>query len=266
MLFTKKTFDVECDVKDANIVIIGIPWDSTETGKSVKYGPLFIRESIKNLIGYDPETGRNIFKLYNFCDVGDIEIVHGNWKLTERRIEDTIKEIFAINKNVLPVFFGGDHLITLGILNTFAKMLDDKITVVDFDAHRDLSNEWLGEKYSHLTWASRLEKKKFNLIQIGQRIWSEEEMIKTKSKIAKVNGPVYITIDMDVLDPSIAGDVGTPEPMGMGLKDILNSLKDICKNNIIGFDIVECAADRVNTTTALTAAFLFKKILAYMKR
>jgi len=265
MLYTKKTFNFEYQVEEANVVLLGIPWDFSQTGYPTRYGPFFIREAIKNMIGFDPETKANVFEKFKFCDLGDIEVVPGNWKPTEERIKDTITSLFEANPKVLPIFLGGDHLVTLGILNSIKKLHNEKITVVDFDAHRDLLPEFLGERFSHVTWVNHALKD-FDIVQIGARAWSGEEE-KLKSKVTdgfqKTNNPVYITIDMDVFDPKIAPEVGTPEPNGMDFETFLKILKGVSNSNVIGMDIVECGSTEINSTTATLAANVIKKMLAY---
>ena len=80
----KKTFDYEFPLKEADVVLIGIPWDFSQTGYPTRYGPTFIREALRNVVGYDPDSKVNIFEKLKFCDLGDIEVVPGNWKLTEK--------------------------------------------------------------------------------------------------------------------------------------------------------------------------------------
>jgi agmatinase len=262
MLYTKKTFDTEHEVEEADAALVGIPWDSTETGKSVKHGPLFIREALKNTPGYDPGSGRNPLGKLKFCDLGDLEVVPGNWSLTKERIADTIREMFARNEKIFPIFLGGDHLITLGILESLPY---DKITVIDFDAHADLLPDWLGEKYSHITWAHHVKNSpKFDLVQVGVRSWYEREDVKSvKKTIEKTENPlVYVTVDMDVFDPAYAPEVGTPEAGGLSPGEFLSLLAEACRNRVIGLDVVECASDRVNTPTAVLAAYIIKKTLS----
>jgi agmatinase len=268
MLHLKRTFSYEYPPEESDIALIGIPFDSTQIGFSVRFGPLFIREAIRNLVGYDPETRTNIFRKLKSCDLGDVEIVPGNWSLTNKAIQDTLQNLLKANRGVVPVFLGGEHLITLGILQSLSK-LHEKITVIHFDAHRDLLPDWMGERYSHITWAHHIAKDpKFELVQTGPRSWSEEEQdlhnkLKIKETIEKTPNPVYITVDLDVFDPSHAPEVGTPEPNGLSPEDIFAHLKKACENNLIGFDIVECSSQSVNTRTALLGAQVFKKILAY---
>jgi len=263
MLYVRKTFVYEYPIEEADVVLLGIPWDFSETGLPTRYGPLFIREALRNIVGYDPETQKNPFEKYKFCDLGDIEVVPGNWKLTEERIMDTIKVIFEANPKVFPIFLGGDHLVTLGILNSL-RDVHKKITVVDFDAHMDMMKEFLGEKYSHFTWA-RHASKNFEMRQIGVRSFTkeEEEVSKrfgVKNGLENIKSPVYLTIDIDV---SQAKDVGTPEPGGMNFEEVTKLLEQVCKHKLIGMDIVESAATKINSESAVIAANFIKKILSF---
>lgn len=263
MLYLRKTFDYEHPLAESDVVLIGIPWDFSQTGHPTRYGPLFIRESLRNIVGYDSGTGKNPFRSLKFCDLGDVEVVPGNWKLTEMRIKDTVNYVLGENPDIFPIFLGGDHLVTLGILNSLKPR---KLTVIDFDAHMDLTEEFLGEKYSHFTWAHHAAKD-FRIVQIGVRSFTEEERdfsrkLKVKSDLKGLKGPVYLTIDLDVLDTN---DVGTPEPGGMGFKDLVSKLKETFRHGVIGMDIVESAAMRVNSESAVLAANLIKKSLSFMK-
>jgi len=260
MLFLRKTFTYEYPLEEADVVLVGIPWDFSQTGFPTRYGPLFIREALRNVVGYDPETRTNVFEKYKFCDLGDIEVVPGNWKLTEGRIRDTVKSIFEVNPKVFPVFLGGDHLITLGVLNSLKPR---KLTVVDLDAHRDLAKEFLGERYSHFTWAYHASKN-FEIRQIGIRSFTKEEGSKgVKEDLKNIRNPVYLTIDLDVLETN---DVGTPEPGGMSFGDSTKILKQVCKHKLIGMDIVESAATKINSPSAIIAANLIKKVLGFRKK
>ena len=267
MLYLKKTFSYEYPVKGADAVLAGVPFDSTETGKPVRYGPLFLREAIKGLPGYDPKSRTNPFERLKMADAGDVEVVPGDWKLTQERIKDTVKWIFQENPKAFPVFLGGEHLITLGILEGMKPFFKDKITVIHFDAHRDLLSEYMGERFSHITWAYHIARNPgFRLVQIGCRSWSREEetnlkQLRVLDKIGKLAGPIYLSVDMDVFDPGFAPEVGTPEPEGMSPKGFFGILEKIPAKNLIGMDIVECASDRINTPAAVLGAHIFKRVL-----
>ena len=266
MLYTKKTFSFEYPPGDADVVLLGIPWDSTEIGYSTKHGPTLIREAIRNTIGYDTVLRVNPFTKLKFSDLGDLEIAPGSWKSTEERIIDTLKDVFSQNSGAFPVILGGDHLVTLGVLEAFPY---EKITVVHFDAHRDIRKEWQGEQFSHLTWARQiLNDSKFSLVQIGCRAWDEEEEKTLKNMniqedVSNIKGKVYITVDMDVFSPEYAPDVGTPEPEGMSPQEFFKTLEAVSeKAEIIGLDVVECAGQSLNSRTAQLAAHVIKRVLA----
>lgn len=266
MLYVKRTFPYEYPLQKADVVLIGIPFDGTETGKSVKYGSLFLREAVQEISGYEPELGINIFEKLRFCDLGDIEVVPGNWRLTEKRIKDTLEWVFKENPKVFTVFFGGEHLITLGILKGLREVFD-KITIVHFDAHRDLLPEYMGEKFSHATWAYHAIKEGFEFVQIGCRAWEPEEDVQRlgiKENLKGLKGNIYLTVDLDVFDPGYAPEVGTPEPQGITPKEFFDIIKQIPTKNLIGMDLVECSAECVNTPTAILGAGIFRKVLGLM--
>jgi agmatinase len=267
MLYLRKTFSYEYPAAKADVVLIGVPFDGTETGKPVRYGPVFLREAIKNLPGYDTKANVSVFERFKIADVGDVEVVPGSWKLTGERIRESVKWVLEQNPKALPVFLGGEHLITLGILEGMKPFLKEKVTVVHFDAHRDLLTEYMGEGFSHITWAYHIAKDPaFRLVQIGCRSWSREEeanlkRLGVKETVNGIKGPVYLSIDMDVFDPAYAPEVGTPEPEGVLPGEFFKMLGKIPAKDIIGMDIVECASDRVNTPTAALGAHIFKRVL-----
>jgi len=270
MLYTRKTFDFEHPAEEADVIVLGLPFDSTEIGRPCRLGPLFIREALKGMEGHDPETNANPFAALKFADAGDLDFVPGSWKLTEQRILATVKELKGTNSKAFLLGLGGDHLNTLGVIRAL-EAWHKGLTVVHIDAHRDLLPDWLGEKDNHITWTRRAAEDGFKLVQLGCRIWKPEEQDAAKkhaiaSSLNGVKGPVYVTVDLDVLDPSIAPDVGTPEPAGLALQQLWSLLKGVFSNSSIdavGMDVVECAADRPYTATALAAASVIKKALAY---
>jgi agmatinase len=271
MIYTIRTFPLEFPPEEAETCLVGIPWDSSEIGRSVKFGPLFIRQALKEIEGFDPESGEDLFEKTKFCDLGDVEVVPSNWPLTKARILDTIGHIFKANPRTFPVFLGGDHLITLGILEGLKKQAGD-FTVIHIDAHRDLSKGWEGEKYSHISWGYHAIKELgLGLVQLGVRSSTKEESrnlkeLDVKETLEGVEGPAYLTVDLDVLDPGFAPEVGTPEPLGTGPKEFFRLLKKSCSNKLVGMDIVECASERVGTPTALLGAQVIKKVELWRKR
>jgi agmatinase len=265
MLYLRKTFSYNHPLEEAQVCLIGIPWDSTETGLPVRFGPLFIREAIKGLPGHDPYTGLNPFENLKLTDLGDVEVVPGSWDFTRHAIEDTVKSVLEANPDIFPVFLGGEHLITLAIIEKIAE-LKGSLSVVHLDAHRDLMPDWMGNPHSHITWAHHaVSNKKIKLVQLGVRSWNKEEessISKVKETLEGLEEPIYLTVDMDVFDPSHAPEVGTPEPNGMNPKEFNDIFEQICDKKIVGMDIVECASQRLGTQTALLAAQVFKNVLA----
>jgi agmatinase len=130
--------------------------------------------------------------------------------------------------------------------------------------------EWMGNPYSHITWAHHaVSNKKIKLVQLGARSWNKEEeplIGRVSDTLEGIRGPVYLTLDLDVLDPCHAPEVGTPEPGGMSPEELFRILRKVSGMNLVGMDIVECASQRVGTRTALLAANLFKKILVYQMK
>jgi agmatinase len=263
MLHLRKTFSYEYPLEESDVCLVGIPWDGTETGQPVRHGPLFIREAIRNLPGFDPVTGTNPFETLKLADLGDIEAVPGSWDLTRNAIEDTLGYILDKNPKVLPVFLGGEHLVTLPIVELLSGR-HESLTVVQLDAHRDLMSDWMGNPFSHITWARHALKKGIGLVQIGARSWNREEeplLEKVKASLEGLEGPVYLTVDLDVLDPSHAPEVGTPEPGGMSPGELFGAVRKVSGTGLAGMDIVECASQRAGSRTALLAAHVFREAL-----
>ncbi len=264
MLYLRKTFCYEHPLEEARVCLVGIPWDGTETGMPVRFGPLFIRGAIRELPGFDPGTGKNPFREVKLTDLGDVEVVPGSWDLTGRAIADTVKHIMEASPGVLPVFLGGEHLITLPVVEGLAGF-HKGLTVVQVDAHRDLMPEWMGNPYSHITWAHHaVSNKMVRLVQMGVRSWNKEEeplISRVRESLEGVEGPVYLSVDMDVLDPSHAPEVGTPEPGGMNPEELFRIVRRVSGMGLVGMDIVECASQRVGTQTANLAARVFREML-----
>lgn len=263
MLYLRKTFSFEYPLEEARVCLVGVPWDGTETGMPVRFGPLFLREAIKDVPGFDPQSKANPFGSVKLTDLGDVEVVPGSWEITRETIKDTAKHIMEANPGVIPVFLGGEHLITLPILEVLAGLHKD-LKVVHLDAHRDLMPEWMGNPYSHITWAHHALEKGLDVVQLGVRSWNKEEegsIPKVKESLEGVEGPVYLSVDLDVLDPSHAPEVGTPEPGGMSPEELFKIVRKISGMDMVGMDIVECGSQRVGTRTALMGANVFKHML-----
>lgn len=187
--------------------------------------------------------------------------------------------------NIKPIIIGGEHSASIGAIKALIEKYG-KLTVIHLDAHRDLAFDFIGEKYSHATVMRRAHEMGVNLIQIGIRSASknEEEFVKStyniqtfKNKdvhkhmdaieyyLVNVDGPIYISIDMDVVDPSIAPNVGNPTPGGLFISEMETILQTLSHKNVVGFDVVETASDRLGDNTAVVAAKLIYDFLTLVE-
>ena len=257
MLYTRHNpFGNSHDVEDSDICFLLVPFDSTNTGVSTsKWAPFIIKELLYLKEGYVPELDVNPFEKLKICDAGVLEVAPGSFEITKDRITSTINEILEKNEKIIPFIIGGEHLISLPVVESISTKKE--FTIVQFDAHRDLRKDMFGVKYSHATWAYYAAKLKNvkGLLQIGIRSYSKEEKTeKLTNNIEEVEGPIYLTIDMDVFDPSIAPEVNNPESGGIKFNDFKELTKKVAKNGIVGIDIVECTAKSFESITASLAA------------
>lgn len=249
--------------KDSKIVLMGMPYDGTVTNRpGTRFAPQGIRLESIGIETYSPIFDKELEDCL-FFDAGDLELPFGN----ARRALDIIKEnteiIYKEDKKILGI--GGEHLVTLAEIEAISKYKDN-LAVVQFDAHTDLREEYLGENLTHSGVMKQIAKIVGfdNIAQIGIRSGEKEEfdLMKTYStlkfnhnELDKVkNKNIFITIDLDVLDPSLMTGVGTPEAGGMTYNELLGWLKYLKNFNIIGIDVVELAPDidptKVSTATA----------------
>ncbi len=254
---------------DAKFGFIGIPFDSTSTYKpGSRFGPRAVREASYNFERYNIVLGKNLDA--SLFDFGDIEVIQGNFEKTSSIIEFTVKEL--LDKNIIPVAVGGEHTISSGILKALNV---ENTTIVHFDAHMDLRDEYMGEKYSHATVMRRIfDLNPKDMIQIGIRSCSANEMSfakqnnityftphevnknieMVKNTIKNIEGPLYVTVDIDVLDPAYAPGVGTPSPCGLNpfqLESLIHCLND---KEVIGFDLVEVSSTEIGDITSINGA------------
>ena len=251
--------------------IIGVPFDSTTSYHSgSRLGPIVVREASFGFEKFNTVFNKELTA--NFYDFGDVNVIPGKCEKTCAIIEDTVNEMRDLN--VKPIIIGGEHSASIGAIKVLSEKYE-RLTVVHLDAHRDLAFEFIGEKYSHAAVMRRAHEAGVNLVQIGIRSSSaqEEEFVKStyniqtfKNKdvhkhmdaieyyLINIDGPIYISIDMDVVDPAIAPSVGNPTPGGLFISEIETILATLCRKNIVGLDVVETASDRLGDNTAVVAA------------
>ncbi len=250
------------DYDSSDIVMLGMPFDGTVSYRpGSRFAPEMIRLASWGLETYSSSFNRDLEDV-NFHDAGDLDFPLGNTYKSLDVIKENVKEIYLDKKRVFGV--GGEHLVTLPTIQALSKFYKD-ITVVQFDAHTDLRQEYLGEKMSHSAVLYHIaEIVGFgNIKQIGIRSGTKEEfdlMAKYKTRLdfpeqlSKLkNRNVFVTIDLDVLDPSIMSGTGTPEAGGLTFNELMDWFKELKGLNIIGADVVELAPhyDESGVSTAV---------------
>lgn len=256
------------DMKDADVVVFGVPYDATvDFLPGTRFGPKIIREAANFIEPFDVEMGRNVLEQVKIFDLGDLEPVRGDAKKTIERVEEQVKEIVKMKK--FPVMLGGEHLITLGAVKAFGK----DVKIVCFDAHYDLKEIWQGCEYTHNTWLRRAAELigEKNICLVGVRTGDEFEhefgkrllVNPTIEELTKFSrGKVYLSIDMDVFDPAYAPGVGTPEPFGLVPAFTLPLIELISKRGkLVGMDVVEVRPLDDRKTEILAARLIFKSLL-----
>jgi len=261
---------------NAKVVILPIPYDATTSYKSgTRDGPKAIIDASRHLEHYDIET-KKVFSNIGFFTLDELECSVNSVQETLERIQNTIEGILAAKK--FPVIIGGEHSITLGIVKAISKTYKN-FSILQFDAHGDLRDEYEGSKFSHACVMRRCSEIT-NVTQVGIRSICQEEanFLENTNKVKtffgnefnvievinSLNENVYITIDIDSLDPSIMPSTGTPEPEGLSFKQILDLIKEVGKKkNIIGIDLVELAPIPGNVAPDFLAAKLLYKTIGY---
>lgn len=271
---------------DAEYIVFGVPFDATSTYRSgARFAPTAIREASLNIETYSFRSGVD-FEDLRVHDAGDLH-VSGGVSETLRRVEAVCRDIFKAGK--VPVIIGGEHTITLGA----ARSIEGDFAIVSFDAHLDMRDEYMGERYSHTTFMRRIneEMKPRRILVIGVRAVCREEL-----KYASASGNIryvtsyrimrdgieevlrdarsflydcdrlYVTVDMDVLDPSHAPAVQNPEPEGLSLTALLDVLLGVCDERLAVFDLVEVTPHYDNGITAIAAAKIIFEALMHHYR
>ncbi len=273
-----------CDssFEDADIVIFGAPFDSTTSYRpGTRFASRTMRAESFGLETYSPYLDRDIGDVKVF-DGGDLELPFGNTIKALAMIKSATKRILDSRK--LPCMIGGEHLVTLGAVEEAFEKYPD-LHVIQFDAHTDLRDEYLGEKLSHATVMRRVwdllgdgRISQFG-IRSGER--SEFNWAKEHTNLNKFNfegleetiaalkdRPVYFTLDLDVLDPSIFPGTGTPEAGGANFMELLNAAYKVMRLDIVGMDINELSPvyDSSGASTAAACKILREMLLAYSKK
>lgn len=276
---------IGCDSSyaDANIVLFGAPFDSTTSYRpGARFGPSAMRHESYGLETYSPYQDKDLTD-FNIFDSGDLELCFGSSESALADIESRARQILSDGK--LPLLLGGEHLVTLGAVRAALEKYPD-LHIVHFDAHADLRDDYIGAKLSHACVLRRCH----DLIGDGRihqfciRSGDREEfhfadkhtdmhkfdfsgLEELTEKLIEANVPVYFTIDLDCLDPSVFPGTGTPEAGGVSFLSLLSAIQSVAKANIIGADVNELAPmlDHSGVSTAVACKVLRELLLALEK-
>lgn len=270
----------ESDYGDADMVIFGAPFDSTTSYRpGARFGSSAMRHESFGLETYSPYQNRDLTD-YKIFDGGDLELCFGNYKTALADIENCTEHILADHK--IPVLLGGEHLVTLGSVQAVYKKYPE-MHILHFDAHADLRDEYLGEPLSHACVMRRCH----DLLGDGRihqfciRSGEREEFLFAKAHtdfhpfdftgleplvcaLEESRTPVYLTIDLDCLDPSVFPGTGTPEAGGVSFLQLLKAIVSAGRLNIVGADVNELAPmlDASGASTAAACKVLRELLLS----
>lgn len=260
----------------AAIVIMPVPYDGTCTWiKGADKGPAAILEASANMEVYDIETQSEVYRqgIYTTESILDKDSPESMVDAVYNKAQAYLKE------DKFLVTIGGEHSVSIGPIQAYAEKYPD-LTVLQFDAHSDTREEYMGSKYNHACVMARA-REQASIIQVGVRSMDVSETTGIdrsrvfyrhqifgndhwhEDLLKLLTGHVYITIDLDVFDPSIMPSVGTPEPDGMLYHEVLRLIKKVNrKTTIVGFDVVELCPNATYRAADFIAAKLIYQILS----
>jgi len=272
----------------ADYAILGVPFDVTSTYRTgARFGPAAIRQASLNIETYSFRTGIDVEDLH-LHDLGDLHVSSDTAKTLEM-LALVIGDILKTGK--VPVTIGGEHTITFGIAKGFAKMASTT-AIVSFDAHLDMRDEFLGLKMSHTTFMRRIneEVRPAKIVEVGTRAVCREELryarkagieFLTTQQIRKEgtkrttkqlqetlanNKHIYLSVDMDILDPAFVPAVQNPEADGLEMHSVLDILAGVCDKRVVGFDVLEIAPDYDQGVSAIQTAKVIFEMLCQIEK
>ncbi|WP_396614735.1 agmatinase [Macrococcus sp. PK] len=271
----------ESSFDEATTVMYGAPFDGTVSNRpGTRFAADAIRSESYGLETYSPYLNKDLEDV-RIMDSGDVDITIGNKVKVLEELEDTARTI--LNAGKLPFMIGGEHLVTLGPMRAVLEKYPDAI-LVQLDAHTDLRDDYMGEPLSHATVVRRIHDLVGDnrIYQYGIRSgtkeefdWSETHTVLEKFSIDTLkdlpgiigNAPVYVTIDLDCLDPSIFPGTGTPEPGGLTYKELEPAFKVFEQLNVVAADIVELSPpyDHSGVSNAVAAKVARELLLSITK-
>lgn len=269
---------IGCDKEynQAKTVLFGAPFDSTTSYRpGTRFAPKAIRNESYGIETYSPYQDRDLSDI-EIMDSGNLDLPFGNTMRVLKIIEEIITEILSDRKK--PLMIGGEHLISLGGIRAAYKKYSD-LHVIQFDAHCDLRDNYIGEQLSHASvmrraWEILGDGRIFQFgIRSGER--TEFEFAKEHTFLRKFNlsgldniitalknKPVYFTLDLDVLDTSVFPGTGTPEAGGIGFAELIEAIKKLKNLNIVGCDMNElCPVYDTSGASTAAACIILRELL-----
>ncbi len=279
MTFPKYFADAEADYDEADFIIFGVPYDKTSSfRKGANLAPKEIRHASWNFETFNIKTGIDL-KGIRFHDYGDLDVKNDKPKVMVEKVKKFTATL--LEKNKFPIALGGEHSITSGIIQAFP----DDIAVVILDAHLDFRGQYENERYNHACVVRRISDhiNVRDIVVLGVRSAEKEEfqdakkqglfyfesfkireqgIKKTLSETKKYlkNKRIYLTLDIDVVDPAYAPGTSTPEPFGLTHFDVLECIESFSQR-LVGFDVVEVCPPYDKGETALLAAKFVRYII-----
>ena len=273
------------NIDNCKVSILGVPYDGTSCFRpGSRFGPAAIREDSYGIETYCPQLNLDLEDI-NFADVGSLDVPIGDTKLIIEHVKAATD--ILLKNNSKPLIIGGEHSITSGVIESIIKNYPDLI-MIQLDAHADLRDEWLGNKFSHACSMKRcldiLPSKK--ILQIGIRSGTKFEFIemkKTNRLIPHTLGdhakyleealqdlkgtPIYLTFDLDWFDPSIMPGTGTPEPGGYFWRDFAAIIEVLKSHTLIGADVVELSPKLDNSgISSILAAKVIRSLIMLLDK
>jgi agmatinase len=277
---------ISAQYEQARFVFFGVPYDKTSTYRpGSRLAPSALRDVSANLEMYSIRCGVDLEKV-PIHDMGDVDIVE-SLEGTLERVKVVASEITGAKK--VPIMAGGEHSITKPAVEALGK----DVGLVNFDAHMDLRDEFLGEKLSHATFMRRVAEHigPDHIMEVGIRAFSKPELDFCKKSNVEIVTPLdlrkeglaksgkrigtflsrfshaYVTVDIDVLDPAFAPGVGNPEPDGVSTDELLTLVQSAMVGNLAGFDLVEVSPPLdTGQTAAVGAKVILEAVAALSSR
>ena len=273
----------ESSFEEASIVLYGAPFDSTTSFRpGARFGPSAMRHESFGLETYSPYQDKDLIDISVF-DSGDLELCFGSSEIALSDIQKRAEEILKAGK--FPLLLGGEHLVTLGAVRAAAAKYPD-LHIIHFDAHADLRDDYLGAKLSHACVLRRCheivgdghihqfcirsgEREEFQFASRHTDFhpFTFEGLGETVRELKEKQVPVYFTIDLDCMDPSVFPGTGTPEAGGVSFLELLKAIRTVSQANLVGADVNELAPmlDTSGVSTATACKVLRELLLAIAK-